>query len=231
MRMAGFLVHARLDAASGISWHSSAGISHSQVITLGERIARGAAHLGAGQAAGRLGQRGSGRSFASSWALGQRFGMHSRALHSLVRLLLLREKRAFASGRHGLGGKCMACQQQSGQSGSGGDETAVHGRDSFHFQSPCSGDIPLQSHRGLCGKSEQLRARLKRGMEYYRRNRDLSIIITLGVYFLTMLDAYVDAELFDFNISPDLSFHFSPTVGTDDKSGLFRYGVSCGLTF
>lgn len=80
-------------------------------------------------------------------------------------------------------------------------------------------------------KSEQLRARLKRGTEYYRRNRDLSIIITLGVYFLTMLDAYVDAELFDFNISPDLSFHFSPTVGTDDKSGLFRYGVSCGLTF
>ena len=79
--------------------------------------------------------------------------------------------------------------------------------------------------------SEQLKARLKRGTEYYRRNRDLSIIITLGVYFLTMLDAYVDAELFDFNISPDLSFHFSPMVGTDDKSGFFRYGVSCGFTF
>ena len=46
-----------------------------------------------------------------------------------------------------------------------------------------------------------------------------------------MLDAYVDAELFDFNISPDLSFHFSPMVGTDDKSGFFRYGVSCGFTF
>lgn len=79
--------------------------------------------------------------------------------------------------------------------------------------------------------SEQLRSRLKRGMDYYRRNRDLSVIITIGVYFLTMLDSYVDAELFDFNISPDLSLHVTPTLGTDDKSGLFRYGVSCGFTF
>lgn len=79
--------------------------------------------------------------------------------------------------------------------------------------------------------SDQLRARLKRGNDYYRRNRDLSIIVTIGVYFLTMLDAYVDAELFDFNISPDLSLNLMPFLGRDENFGFLRYGVNCGFSF
>lgn len=49
---------------------------------------------------------------------------------------------------------------------------------------------------------------LKRQKDYFRRYRDLSIIITVGVYALSIVDAYVDAQLFDFDISPDLSLAF-----------------------
>ncbi len=57
-----------------------------------------------------------------------------------------------------------------------------------------------------------LKDRLKRGKDFYRRNRDLSIIIGVGLYALNIVDAYVDAQLFDFDISPDISMHVSPSV-------------------
>jgi hypothetical protein len=47
---------------------------------------------------------------------------------------------------------------------------------------------------------------LKRSKDYYRRYRDLSVIITVGVYFITMIDAYVDAQLFDFDILKYITF-------------------------
>ena len=40
---------------------------------------------------------------------------------------------------------------------------------------------------------------------YYRRNRDLCIICVVGLYLLCMVDAYVDASMAHFDISPDLS--------------------------
>lgn len=52
---------------------------------------------------------------------------------------------------------------------------------------------------------------LRRGRDYYRRYRDLSIIITAGVYIMVMVDAYVDAELSNFDISPNLSLSYAPT--------------------
>jgi hypothetical protein len=53
---------------------------------------------------------------------------------------------------------------------------------------------------------------LKSAMEQTRYNRDLSIILTAGYYLLTLVDAYVDAQLYDFDITPDLSMRFSPTI-------------------
>ena len=58
----------------------------------------------------------------------------------------------------------------------------------------------------------QFQENLKRRKDYFRRYRDLSIIITVGVYAISIIDAYVDAQLFDFDISPDLSLHWSPEV-------------------
>lgn len=46
----------------------------------------------------------------------------------------------------------------------------------------------------------------------YRRNRDLCIIITAGVYLLNIIDAHVDAHMKDFDISDDLVMRLEPTL-------------------
>lgn len=43
-----------------------------------------------------------------------------------------------------------------------------------------------------------------------RRYRDISIVATVLVYALSLIDAYVDAQLFDFDISSDLSMSVEP---------------------
>ncbi len=45
-----------------------------------------------------------------------------------------------------------------------------------------------------------------------RRNRDLSVVIFLAVYGLNIIDATVDAELSDFDVSDDLSLKISPEI-------------------
>ncbi|MDE6157373.1 MAG: hypothetical protein K2F78_04420, partial [Muribaculaceae bacterium] len=45
---------------------------------------------------------------------------------------------------------------------------------------------------------------------YFRRNRDLCIIAMIGVYLVAMVDAYVDASLSHFDITPELSMDVSP---------------------
>lgn len=55
----------------------------------------------------------------------------------------------------------------------------------------------------------------------YRRNRDLCIICMVGVYAIAMIDAYVDAQLAHFDISPDLSVDIAPTLLPADTSGRF----------
>jgi hypothetical protein len=53
---------------------------------------------------------------------------------------------------------------------------------------------------------------LERKKDFYRRNRDLCIIGAVGVYALTILDAFVDAQLFEFDISPDLTMNVYPVL-------------------
>lgn len=74
--------------------------------------------------------------------------------------------------------------------------------------------------------------RFKRGKDLYRRQRDLSIFAFIGVYLLSVIDAYVDAELSDFDISNDLGMTFEPIVISDP----FRHrpqgvGVQCTIKF
>ena len=77
-----------------------------------------------------------------------------------------------------------------------------------------------------------LQSTLKRGNDFYRRYRDLSILASILVYGLSILDAYVDAELYTFDISPDLSLRVAPEVGLP-KLGIpsYQLGVNCSLTF
>ena len=74
---------------------------------------------------------------------------------------------------------------------------------------------------------------LQRGNDYYRRYRDLSIVLAIGIYGLSILDAYVDAELFTFDISPDLSMRVAPTlIPTNPMTGnMYQVGMGCQLTF
>ena len=59
------------------------------------------------------------------------------------------------------------------------------------------------------------RKRLKDWQSSSRRNRDLAIAATAIVYALTLIDAYVDAQLFDFDISNDLSLNVYPELYYD----------------
>ena len=56
---------------------------------------------------------------------------------------------------------------------------------------------------------------LKNQQNAYRRYRDYSILATVLVYALSLIDAYVDAQLFDFDISPDLSVNIEPQIIMD----------------
>ena len=49
----------------------------------------------------------------------------------------------------------------------------------------------------------------------YRRYRDISIVATVLVYALSLVDAYVDAQLFDFDITPDLTMTVQPDFKYD----------------
>lgn len=70
---------------------------------------------------------------------------------------------------------------------------------------------------------------LSKQQDYYRRNRDLLIISIVGFYGLNLIDASVDAHLFDFDISEELSLNWQPSVQTFEKQ--LVYGVSCNFNF
>lgn len=74
----------------------------------------------------------------------------------------------------------------------------------------------------------------------YRRWRDLGFFAMVGVYALSVIDAYVDASLSEFDISPDLSFHVSPAVingsgtvvnGSANSWSSAAIGLQCQVTF
>ena len=64
----------------------------------------------------------------------------------------------------------------------------------------------------------------------YRRWRDMSIFVMIGVYALSVIDAYVDAELSEFDISKDLSLEVHPTVISNHSGGSPLQGQSIGLS-
>lgn len=48
--------------------------------------------------------------------------------------------------------------------------------------------------------------------DYYRRTRDLSVLAGLGLYAINIIDAYIDAKFFRFDISDELGFNLRPAV-------------------
>lgn len=48
--------------------------------------------------------------------------------------------------------------------------------------------------------------------DYYQRNRDLNVILLSLLYVMNVIDAYVDAHLFYWNVNDDLALHVQPTL-------------------
>lgn len=72
---------------------------------------------------------------------------------------------------------------------------------------------------------------LRSRRDYFRRNRDLCIIAMVGVYLLAIVDAYVDASLAHFDISPNLSVDVAPAVIPDARNQLPSIGVQWAVNF
>ena len=79
----------------------------------------------------------------------------------------------------------------------------------------------------------QLKELLRKRKDTYRRYRDLSIFAFIGVYLLSVIDAYVDAELSNFDITPDLSMKVEPAVIDNriDNSSNRSVGLQCRFRF
>ena len=75
----------------------------------------------------------------------------------------------------------------------------------------------------------------KKRKDKYRRWRDLSFFVMVGVYALSVIDAYVDAELSVFDISDDLSLRVEPTIINNHLSNhpfdASSVGLQCSLNF
>ena len=72
----------------------------------------------------------------------------------------------------------------------------------------------------------------QRRKDLYRRQRDLSIFAFIAVYLLSIIDAYVDAELSNFDISNDLGMTLEPTIFNDvSRNRPQGVGLQCSIIF
>lgn len=71
--------------------------------------------------------------------------------------------------------------------------------------------------------------RLIRAQRFHQRNRDLSALITAGIYILNIIDANVDAHLTQFNVNDNLSL--KPEVNQNQIDFKFNYGMTLTYTF
>lgn len=68
---------------------------------------------------------------------------------------------------------------------------------------------------------------LREGRNYYRRNLELTYILTGVLYILNIIDASVDAHLYDFDISEDLSMRIEPSLSNPPN---FAYRPTPGIS-
>jgi len=68
-------------------------------------------------------------------------------------------------------------------------------------------------------------------MDKYRRNRDLNIIGAFAIYVIQIVDANVDANLFDFDIGDDLSLRILPQTINNPYTRTPVTGIGCSIKF
>ncbi|MDR3267167.1 MAG: DUF5683 domain-containing protein [Tannerella sp.] len=72
---------------------------------------------------------------------------------------------------------------------------------------------------------------LKSGKDFYRRNRDLSIILSIAFYLICVADAYVDAQMYDFDVSSDLSIRVTPQMQNSLLGNSKNFGFNICMYF
>lgn len=74
---------------------------------------------------------------------------------------------------------------------------------------------------------------MKSKRDYYRRYREICVIAMVGVYLINIVDAYVDASLAHFDISPDLTLDVTPAAIDNTALGarMPSLGLQCAISF
>jgi hypothetical protein len=71
-----------------------------------------------------------------------------------------------------------------------------------------------------------------RELEWWRRNMELSYIAVMAIYALQVLDAYVDAQLYSWDVNDNLSLRVSPSLqpllAPNSLTGQ-SYGLTCSF--
>lgn len=90
----------------------------------------------------------------------------------------------------------------------------------------------LPPSANISGQESRYQEIFRKRKDLYRRQRDLSIFCFIGVYLLSVIDAYVDAELSNFDISKDLGLKVEPAIFNDGRSKTYNsVGLQCSLKF
>jgi len=75
---------------------------------------------------------------------------------------------------------------------------------------------------------------LKSRRDLYRRNRDMAIFGMVALYLVSVMDAFVDAQLYNFSVSEDLSFQVEPVINhffLKSASDSNMLGFKCTINF
>jgi hypothetical protein len=88
----------------------------------------------------------------------------------------------------------------------------------------------LLAGKELTGELAGLDAdRLIRAQKFHQRNRDLSALVTIGIYLLNIVDANVDAHLKQFNVDDNLSLH--PALQQNSIDNKYNLGLTLSYKF
>ena len=81
------------------------------------------------------------------------------------------------------------------------------------------------------GGANAYMSRLKEWQNSSLRNRDMAILVSVVVYALSLIDAYVDAHLSSFDISEDINLSIHPDMMRSGDNGSNYYGFNCNISF
>lgn len=70
---------------------------------------------------------------------------------------------------------------------------------------------------------------LERGQKFYKKNKEISLLVTLGLYALNIIDANVDAHLLQYNVDENLSL--APHYKIDEFDASSSIGLTLNFKF